>query len=176
MPRIRTTHHRRACGRPQPGTSVREWLYRRLIHPFIAASHATPGEPRRTRIRDGGRQEPGSAHRNGSARHNLGGTGRADLTALEQLSQPDVAAALRALPVESRILVYLADVEGFAYNEITQVTGIPADTMVSRMHRGRARLRQLLAARAVHAPGADNPEDPERLTRRTAMPVQRIAG
>lgn len=152
-----------ARSRPQPGTSVRAWLYRRLIRPFITASGATPGEPRRTGIRDGGRQEPGSAQRSGSVRRNFSGTGRADAAALEQLTQPDVAAALRALPVESRILVYLADVEGFGYNEITQLTGIRADTMVSRLHRGRARLRQLLAARAAHAPGADKPDDPERL-------------
>jgi RNA polymerase sigma-70 factor (ECF subfamily) len=40
--------------------------------------------------------------------------------------------------------VYLADVEGFCYREIAQVMHCPIGTVMSRLHRGRSRLRKPL--------------------------------
>jgi RNA polymerase sigma-70 factor, ECF subfamily len=40
--------------------------------------------------------------------------------------------------------VYYADVEGFAYQEIASTMGIPLGTVMSRLYRGRNRLRVLL--------------------------------
>ena len=52
--------------------------------------------------------------------------------------------ALRQLPEDFRMAVYLADVEGLGYREIAQVMHCPIGTVMSRLHRGRSRLRELL--------------------------------
>jgi RNA polymerase sigma-70 factor (ECF subfamily) len=52
------------------------------------------------------------------------------------------------------VAVYLADIEGYAYKEIAEIMGTPIGTVMSRLHRGRGRLRDKLAA---YAPGTTLP-------------------
>jgi RNA polymerase sigma-70 factor, ECF subfamily len=54
-------------------------------------------------------------------------------------------AALRRLPEDQRTAVVLCDVYGMDYNEIAAMTRSALGTVKSRIHRGRLRLRQLMA-------------------------------
>jgi len=59
---------------------------------------------------------------------------------------PDhVQDALRSLPVEYRAAVVLCDVVGLSYTEIGEALDVPVGTVRSRIHRGRALLRQVLS-------------------------------
>ena len=60
----------------------------------------------------------------------------------------DVQHALDSLAPEFRAAVVLCDIEGLSYEEIADVLGIKLGTVRSRIHRGRAHLRQALAHRA----------------------------
>ena len=62
----------------------------------------------------------------------------------EQLERLD--AALRQLSDEHRIVVLLHDTEGYKLTEIQTLTGLPVGTVKSRLHRARARLREILLA------------------------------
>ena len=53
--------------------------------------------------------------------------------------------ALRRLPEDQRTAVVLCDVYGMDYNEVAAMTSSALGTVKSRIHRGRLRLRELLA-------------------------------
>jgi len=48
---------------------------------------------------------------------------------------------VRALPYRHRIVVYLADLEGLGYDQVSALTGIPLGSVKSCLHRARYRLR-----------------------------------
>jgi RNA polymerase sigma-70 factor, ECF subfamily len=63
----------------------------------------------------------------------------------------DLADALAALPADLRIVVLMVDAEGYSYDEVAEVVGIPPGTVASRLHRARAALRPALGAGEVAA-------------------------
>ncbi len=67
-----------------------------------------------------------------------------DAERLEIIMQLD--RALATLSDEHRLVVLLHDAEGYKLKEIQQITGDPVGTIKSRLHRARARLREILAA------------------------------
>lgn len=77
----------------------------------------------------------------------------------------DIEAALAALPPDFRACVVLCDIEGLSYEEIAEVLDVKIGTVRSRIHRGRAQLREALrhrrpAAGYEHYRGVDAEGDP----------------
>ena len=68
----------------------------------------------------------------------------ADVVLAEQALPEDVQGALASLPDEFRVAVVLCDVAGRSYQEISDALGVPLGTVRSRIHRGRALLREAL--------------------------------
>ena len=87
-----------------------------------------------------------------------------DTAYADQTFDDDIERALATLPPEFRAAVVLCDVEGLSYEEIAQILDAKLGTVRSRIHRGRAMLREALAHRAPAA-GPDplpGPEGPAR--------------
>ncbi len=56
----------------------------------------------------------------------------------------EVAVALANLPHDYKMVVLLADLEGFAYKEIADILDVPVGTVMSRLYRGRRILERSL--------------------------------
>jgi RNA polymerase sigma-70 factor (ECF subfamily) len=127
-----------------PGTNLRAWLFKMLMNLFINKYR---------------RDRRGRELREGFERHDvaekvmpqerLTPTTQPEEYFFEKLFSDDVVQALDELPADFKMVVLLADVNGFGYSQIADILGIPVGTVMSRLHRGRRLLRQKLYAFAV---------------------------
>ncbi len=125
-----------------PDTNLRAWLHRILTNTFINSCRKKKREPGHAFCVEPPQDWCGSA--DPLARR----VRSAEAEALERLGDSDVLNALRRLPAEFRATIYLADIEGYPYREIAEMMGTPIGTVMSRLHRGRSKLRGMLAAYA----------------------------
>lgn len=56
--------------------------------------------------------------------------------------------ALAELPLSRREILLLCEVEEMSHEEIVQTLGVPAGTVMSRLHRARKALRRQLAEKS----------------------------
>jgi RNA polymerase sigma-70 factor, ECF subfamily len=122
----------------RPETNLKAWLCRIMSNTFIDNYRKTQRQPRQYSAEVTDRQLLASAARCRP------GLLSAEDRALEMLPDPRINAAMMSLPEKYRLAVYLADVEGFSYKEIAEITAVRKGTVTSRLHRGRQQLRRNL--------------------------------
>lgn len=124
----------------KPGTNLKAWLYRILTNTYINLYRKRQREPLQSNsdtIEDWQLAKAES--------HTSAGLRSAEAEALDHLPDSDVKNALQSIPEEFRLAVYFADVEGYAYKQISEIMNTPIGTVMSRLHRGRKMLRDMLA-------------------------------
>ena len=118
----------------QEGTSIRAWLHRILMNAFFDAYRKKTREPELVDQEDVGEFYLYDKAREGAA---LSQAGNPEVEVLDRILDAEVREALESLPPQFRAAIILADVEGFTYNEIAEILGIPIGTVMSRLSRGR---------------------------------------
>ncbi len=130
-----------AFARFEQGTNLKAWLYRILTNTFINTYRKNQRAPYQGTIDELEDWQLGSAESLTQGRI----TRSAEAEAIDHLPDSDVKEALNSIPEDFRLAVYLADVEGFSYQEIADIMKTPVGTVMSRLHRGRRLLRERLA-------------------------------
>jgi RNA polymerase sigma-70 factor (ECF subfamily) len=121
------------------GTNLRVWLFRIMTNTyinFLRRVHHRPSEYLTDHITD--RQLAAQD------RHSSQGPRLAELDALDALPDIDLADALVTLPVHFRLAVHYRDIARLRCREIAEIMACCEGTAMSRLHRGRQRLRTLL--------------------------------
>jgi RNA polymerase sigma-70 factor (ECF subfamily) len=111
----------------RPGTSMRTWLFT-IMHNL----HANAVR-RQTR-------KPDSAPLDGVTENRAG----APQSQESSVALRDLSRALDELPAEQRTIVLLVGLEDFSYRQVAEMLDLPIGTVMSRLSRGRERLRRLM--------------------------------
>jgi RNA polymerase sigma-70 factor (ECF subfamily) len=130
----------------ESGTNCRAWLCRILRNTHI------------NRIRSSSREYVTDEIPESTGAQTLPGWSFFDFEAPEDASwlkftRQQIMSAFDRMPADFRSVVELADVEGFSYKEIADILSIPIGTVMSRLHRGRRVMREMLIACGVTPEG-----------------------
>jgi RNA polymerase sigma-70 factor, ECF subfamily len=124
----------------RPGTNLSAWLFRILTNTYIKRYRRKRRQPVLYSTEQVTEQHLAAVYAHCAP---TGMRSSAD-EALDLLPDNDIKAAMQALPEQFRDVVYYADVQGFRYKEIAAIMKTPIGTVMSRLQRGRQRLRSLL--------------------------------
>ena len=128
----------------ESGTNCKAWLFKILHNTFV--------NKYRRRVRE--REVAGALEAGGGAgptvsQQALDASRDPEHAILEGMLSDDVKRALDALPEDFRLAVVLCDLEELSYREIAEVMECPVGTVMSRLHRGRRLLQDMLRSYAI---------------------------
>jgi RNA polymerase sigma-70 factor (ECF subfamily) len=125
----------------EPGTNAKAWLYRIMRNRWVNGyrrSEVRPVEDLQGSMTDsvlsGAIAPIWAEHRS------------AEDKVLSRVPDPALQAALATLSPALREVLYYKFVEGYTYQEIAALVNVPVGTVMSRIHRGRRRIRDQLSA------------------------------
>jgi RNA polymerase sigma-70 factor (ECF subfamily) len=121
------------------GTNFDRWVFRIMRNTFIDSVRRRP----KARLES---LESGLLDKSGELmlREVVDADSAPDTEIMARTLDEPVQNALDALPPEFKIVVILADIEGLSYEEVSRIAGCPVGTVRSRLHRGRAILKDKL--------------------------------
>jgi RNA polymerase sigma-70 factor (ECF subfamily) len=124
----------------QEGSNLKAWLFRILHNRWVSAYRSKQRRPAEVPV-----DEIRERDLAGSVERLLAGRRSAEDEVLDALPDSEFKAAMDSLPEGFRTVVYLADVQGYTFAETAAILNIPMGTVMSRVSRGRQRLRIALS-------------------------------
>ncbi len=131
------------------GTNAKAWLFKILKNAFINSYRKKSKQPPKVDIDD-----------------LIVGEGDSDsytdlrIEMFDKMMGDEVTIAINSLPVDSKTVILLCDIEGFTYEEIAKIIDKPIGTVRSRLHRARNMLKVKLQGYADDL-GYGNPKTEE---------------
>jgi RNA polymerase sigma-70 factor (ECF subfamily) len=129
----------KAYGSVREDTYFKAWALTIMKHTWISNYRAAERRPAEHLVGD-----LSDEHLPSSSRDTSEDMLSAEHHALRDFLDPDMSAALHALPEDMRRTVYYIAIEGMKYREAAAVMGVSEGTLMSRMHRIRKELRLTL--------------------------------
>lgn len=124
------------------GTNAKAWLFKILKHAFINEYRKKNKQPTKVdfeEIINYHDSDDASYVQHLDLRHEI----------FQGMLGDEVATALNSLSVDFKMIVLLCDVQGFTYEEIAAIIGIPIGTVRSRLYRARNLLKEKLRVYAT---------------------------
>jgi len=121
----------------EPGSNLNAWLFRIMHNRWISSYRMKQRRPAEYAVESVADLDLPAAM--------VRSTPSAEAAVMDVFPDADIKAALEQLPEGFRIALYYADVQGLTYAETARVMGTPVGTVMSRVFRGRAQLRDTLA-------------------------------
>ena len=127
----------RAFGQLMANSNLKSWLFVIMRNAWLNQLRHTRSGPRFVELDD---DEVEFIHQNDRVNEDP------HVVYLRKLEREQIRIAIAGLPELYREIIVLRDLEGFSYQEIATMLSCPAGTVMSRLGRARAKLRQALAS------------------------------
>jgi RNA polymerase sigma-70 factor (ECF subfamily) len=127
----------------RPGSNMRAWLFRIMHNRWVRNHQTTQRRPDMFTVENITDSDLAASSVHSSAVHRS-----AEDEALDAMPDNVIREALNNLPEGFRLALYYTDVRGFTYADTAALLGVPVGTVMSRIARGRERLRASLGALA----------------------------